>query len=845
VIDFRYAPAESWTLICQPDDWLKSAVTSSGALAYDFGPGPYARPLTTITVRVREESLRVRRQWFPEARVPLLATLLSGPTTTAEQHAFALIPDHSGPHATTWKSGTVRRSGGLNGCIGWAQPPDSVDGAFRNAAWGTNRPIRYAVRIPRGAARRVALGVIEPYKWGPGARLLELRVEGASPRIVDPMGDNIRNRPHVFLFDGRDIDKDGWLTIESHAPEGAPDPNVTLSGFWVFPPGTAVDTASVISGRANASAEVFHRCGTELEEESPGFRMDALVSKFSEVVTPVLAVRTRRALVYDKTRRQLVFEGRPYLLTSPAPAAAERTVDGWELSFDRGTRTVHAVVVHGGQGAKEIIDFPDLDRARESVEHAWRRNATIATRRITVPDTTLQYVIDVNVRNLYQVREIVDGLPQMQPGPSVYRGLWLADVVLEGMTFLTLGDTATMRLSLEGGLRHQLPSGQLRSLYPTVSLLENPVFVYAACLYAQSSGNRAWLKAHWPAMRAAIRWILAMRDSTLRDPSSLSYGLLPPGFVDGGLSTPTTDFGAVWWAMTMLDRGADAARWLGFDDDAREWRAAFNAFEKSFAHAARKSFLRDPHGNLFLPVGVGDTSVTAPQRGQYALLWGVRSSPFQRVPGTLADSIIAMNLRMLDSYTSQGMVAGSGWLKDATWPWLGGIQGIAWLFQGNHRRALDMLYAYANHASTAGTWAEEQLPNAMGSRTSGDLADGEASAVFLSLARLLLATDDVDTLHLLRGMPAAWLAAGAETRLDGILTEYGFFSLSVRVSPDGQEARLAVTPPRGGRPLARIATDLRAFTQAGFHGDNRRRLPAFMDLSLDHPTEIVLHRIAP
>jgi hypothetical protein len=98
---------------------------------------------------------------------------------------------------------------------------------------------------------------------------------------VDPLGDNIRNRPHVYLFDARDADGDGWLSIESHAPADGPDPNVTLSGFWVFPPETAVDSASVTSGRANSSAEVFHRCGTELEDESPALRLDALESRFS------------------------------------------------------------------------------------------------------------------------------------------------------------------------------------------------------------------------------------------------------------------------------------------------------------------------------------------------------------------------------------------------------------------------------------------------------------------------------------------------------------------------------------------------------------------------------------
>jgi len=46
VVDFKFAPANYLTAICLPDDWLKTLVWERGALAYDFGPGPYARPLT-------------------------------------------------------------------------------------------------------------------------------------------------------------------------------------------------------------------------------------------------------------------------------------------------------------------------------------------------------------------------------------------------------------------------------------------------------------------------------------------------------------------------------------------------------------------------------------------------------------------------------------------------------------------------------------------------------------------------------------------------------------------------------------------------------------------------------
>lgn len=92
-VDFRYAPAESCTLICLPDDWLKTAASSSGALMYDFGPGPYGRGLTSIAVGIREDSLRVTGQSFADPRVPILTTRLAGHGTNIEQLAFSLVPE--------------------------------------------------------------------------------------------------------------------------------------------------------------------------------------------------------------------------------------------------------------------------------------------------------------------------------------------------------------------------------------------------------------------------------------------------------------------------------------------------------------------------------------------------------------------------------------------------------------------------------------------------------------------------------------------------------------------------------------------------------------------------------
>ena len=86
---------------------------------------------------------------------------------------------------------------------------------------------------------------------------------------------------------------------------------------------------------------------------------------------------------------------------------------------------------------------------------------------MTVPDARLQYLIDASTRNLYQVRDVVDGGIQFQPGPTVYRGLWLGDVCLSGSVALMLGDTETVRGALEHGMHFQGPSGQFVVLRPS------------------------------------------------------------------------------------------------------------------------------------------------------------------------------------------------------------------------------------------------------------------------------------------------------------------------------------------------------------------------------------------
>jgi len=821
-MDFQYSPARYFTAICFPEDWQKTLVSEKGALLYDFGPGPYARPLTEILIDNKGKDPQVIHQTLEDARVPIVSATMSFDDVVVQQLAFSILPQ-SQEVPVTLKGKSVQRIGGLNGCIDWAMPDVGVDAAFRNVAWGTNRPILYRASVEAGSRKRVAMGFCESYKTRPGSRFIELRVEGAEPETIDPLVNGIQNEPHVFILNGRDVDGDGWLKVEAHASPRSPDPNVILNAFWIFSDTVEVTSNAIISGELTRFADIYQDCGTELEEYPPFPRIDAIVATFPTETVPVISIRTRRALMFDSTTGVVSSRGKQFILSRPKPLAMVANAGTYSLEMPTGTKRVEVAVVNGSGAIGMPIDFPDLHVEENRTRNYWRNTNDVPFRPLVVPDSGLQLLLDVNVRNMYQIADVLAGQFQFQPGPTVYRGLWLADVIFTGETALMLNDTLTVRRFLEGALDLQLPSGQIRSLYPTQSLIETPMYLHAICRYALWSNSKPWLRQHWSVVQKGIAWLRAMRD---KSPTGLSYaGLMPPGFIDGGISTEHADYGATIWAMVAIEKGITAARWLNEPNDARDWQILFDEFMGSFKTSARRDLRKNSAGNLYLPVIVADTTNDAPQRGQYALLLPLCFSSMFQSHDTLMDSIIHANLAMLDAVTKEGLIANSGWMKDGVWPWLGGIHGMAHHLIGNYQKAVDILYAVANHAAPTGVWAEEQQQKKDGVNTSGDGSNAEASAVYIHFIRNLLVREKPDTLEFLSGVPAEWFHKGAILEVNNGLTEFGSANLRVRISQDGKDGEITVSAIDGRGKRGGPVVVLTALKEAGFVSGSGTPLP--------------------
>jgi hypothetical protein len=838
-VDFGYAPASHLTAICFPSDWQKTVVTERGSLAYDFGPGPYTRPLTEISISTKEIPLEGEGPLIRDARIPVVTLHLRGNGARASLEEFALPPGRISPPSTSFLSGKIRRSGGLNGAEGWASPAPGCDPALRNAAWGTNRPILYGVRVQPGGARRIALGFCEPYKGAAGQRVMDLRVEGADPVTIDALKDGEKNRPYVYFFDARDVNGDGEITLEVHASTKGVDPNVILNAFWVFAPGAHIAAEEVIRGEGTRKAELSWSCGMENELGGSPSRVDGILARFEgKGVTPVVVVRTQRALTFDERTGALGASGRPFVVARPPFTGARNEGNVWTLELPPGTPEAEVYIINGGDPPATAAHLPDLREAERSAVRFWNTEAGLPFGRIAVPDSGIQYVLDASIRDLYQIAERVDGGFQFEPGPSVYRGLWLHDAAWDVETALALGDTAHARMSLEASLRSQQRDGRILQSEPFPMLRETPLTLFALCRYAHVSGNTRWLKSRMNAVNAAVGWIRMTRARTLSDPSSPTFGLFPPGFTDGGIGGLTSEYGTTFWALNALRAASKAAASIGEADSAGSWSALADDLMISFRKAAKRDARRDAHGNMYLPMKVGDTSaITLPQQANWGILDG-------QAFGHLfphADPLLNGTLAMLDANMTEGIHQDVGWLRKGLWPFFTAQEGIVHVYQRNYEKAQDILYAVANHASPLGTWLEEQLPKDLGTKTSGDASDATAASLFILLLRDMIVNDRTDTVEALGGVPSSWYGPGARLRLDGVLTDLGAIVLDLSVTPDGRACSLNVGKlPGGGHGTLRVV--LAGLREAGFERADGNILPPVLDAPARQGISLALRR---
>jgi hypothetical protein len=452
------------------------------------------------------------------------------------------------------------------------------------------------------------------------------------------------------------------------------------------------------------------------------------------------------------------------------------------------TETFFIVYSSDGSATGNPTTVAEALAARGQAVAYWEK-AALPYGRIEVPDAGIQALVDASIRNIWQAREIKKGLPAFQVGPTCYRGLWIVDgaFLLEAATILGAGDQARHGVAYE--LTYQKPDGRIEVMKNYSK--ENGIVLWTCVRHAQLTQDKAWLESVWPNLERVAEYIQTLRRNTLTNDSPLDDGLVPPGFPDGGIGGVQYEYTNPYWNLLGLRALVQGAHWLGKTEQAAAWQKEYDAFLAAFRRAAARDMRKDSHGNLYLPILMGERGdKELPQRAQ----WGFCHAVY---PGQLFakdDPLVAGNMAMLQATEREGMVFGTGWDAAGIWNYFASFYGHAWLWQGNGRKAAEILYAYANHAAPVLDWREEQSLQGERFRKVGDMPHNWASAEFIRLTTHLLALDRGDELHLLEGMPAEWLGPGKLTRLNGIATPFGPLHMTVQVQKDGKTAVLEVKP---------------------------------------------------
>ncbi|MFH1069000.1 MAG: hypothetical protein V1794_05195 [Candidatus Glassbacteria bacterium] len=371
----------------------------------------------------------------------------------------------------------------------------------------------------------------------------------------------------------------------------------------------------------------------------------------------------------------------------------------------------------------------------------------------------------------------------------MYRGLWVVDgsFLLEAVTFL--GREAEARSGIAYLLGFQRPDGSFMLI--DGHWKETGIVLWAVTRHARLTGGRQWLEGVWPAVERGFEAIEAMRRTASTDPAAPNFGLIPAGFSDGGLSGSYPEYTNIYWNLAGMKAAAEAARWLGRQEQAGSWQAEYEDFLAGFRKAAERDVRTDSHGNRYVPIQMVENDNIPPQKAQWAFLHAV-------FPGKVfepEDPILRGNLEMLAAVEREGLVLDTGWLKDGLWNYFASFYAHALLWTGDGRKAARTLYAFANHASPTLVWREEQKPVGEGQAMVGDMPHNWASAEFVRLVRHLLVIERGGELHLFEGLPAEWAGSGLVTRLDGVVTEFGKVSFELRVAEDGRSASLTFDPP--------------------------------------------------
>ena len=435
-------------------------------------------------------------------------------------------------------------------------------------------------------------------------------------------------------------------------------------------------------------------------------------------------------------------------------------------------------------------------------------------------------------RNLQQAREVKDGRITFQVGPTVYRGLWVVDgnFILEAARYL--GYDAEAQQGLETTWKYQDASGGVFAGGGHEHWKDTGIAMFTMVRQAELSQDWSYFREMQPNVERAVKFLASVRDKAKSDGSvNGRYGLLAPGFGDGGLGGIRSEFTNTVWALAGLKAVTEATARLRLPDPGGA-RQFYNELRASLLAAARQEIRRHPDGFEYLPMLVKEDAQWAapdewdrprPQGAQWALSHAI----FPGLVFEKNDPIVSGHLRLMQACTEEDIPAETGWLPhEGVWNYNAGFVAHVYLWAGLADWARLTFTGFLNHASKLYCWREEQpIQGSLTADYVGDMPHNWASAECILYLRHMLALEDGPALRLLAGVGALELAASEPLSLAHSPTRFGRVGMTLEPLDRHDGWRLKFERGSGPEPGAVLLPETLAsrYHFAGIQGAESRR----------------------
>jgi hypothetical protein len=427
--------------------------------------------------------------------------------------------------------------------------------------------------------------------------------------------------------------------------------------------------------------------------------------------------------------------------------------------------------------------LPDAEMLLAEARDFWSKWKPFGTTEWSYPGRHGEF-LTACARNIQQAREVKNGQLVFQVGPTIYRGLWIVDgnFLLEAARYLGYDQAADEGLRSEWS--KQVDSGQIIAGSGGEHWKDTAIAMFTLVRQCELKQDWTFFRDLEPNLVRALDFLINLRDQAMKSQSTNGhYGLLAPGFADGGIGGVHSEFTNTVWTLAALRAVADAAAQLKMSSLAKAGKFSRELYA-AFQQMATKEMVRHPAGFEYLPMlAHDDPSVSdpdpwsrpRPQTAQWALSHAI-------YPGEVFDKndpIVRGHIALLQWCTQEDVPAETGWLwHDSLWTYNASFAAHVYLWAGLRDSAHLTFTGFLNHASPLYCWREEQpLQHALVGQDWGDMPHNWASAECVRYLRHMLALEDGKSLRLLNGVTTAELTPAVPYILRNSPTRFGRIDL--------------------------------------------------------------------